>query len=72
MFLAFDGAILLFHLDDLRVLKEVKSYLENYGFHFWMKWVVVKSLPFMSTEDTSFKVPYQFINLFLYFCSSQF
>jgi hypothetical protein len=32
MFLAYDGAILLFHLDDLKVSKEVKSYLEHYGF----------------------------------------
>jgi hypothetical protein len=32
IFLAFDGAVLLFHPDDLRVLKEAKSYLENYGF----------------------------------------
>ncbi len=31
IFLAFDGAVLLFHSDDLRVLKEVKSYLESYG-----------------------------------------
>jgi hypothetical protein len=46
-FLAFNGDVLLFHLDDLKVLKEVKSYLENYGFQIWMKWVVVNSLPFM-------------------------
>jgi hypothetical protein len=32
MLLAFDGAILLFHPNDLKVLKEVKSYLENCGF----------------------------------------
>jgi hypothetical protein len=32
IFLAFDGAILLFHPNDLKVLKEVKSYLESYGF----------------------------------------
>jgi hypothetical protein len=32
MFLASNGAILLFHPDDLKVLKEIKSYLENYGF----------------------------------------
>jgi hypothetical protein len=31
-FLAFDGVVLLFHSEDLKVLKEVKSYLGNYGF----------------------------------------
>jgi hypothetical protein len=32
MFLTFDGVVLLFHPDYLRVLKEVKSCLESYGF----------------------------------------
>jgi hypothetical protein len=32
MFLAFDGAILLFHRNDLRFFKEVKFYLKSYGF----------------------------------------
>jgi hypothetical protein len=32
IFLVFDGVVLLFHLDDLKVLKEVMSYLKNYGF----------------------------------------
>jgi hypothetical protein len=32
IFLAFDWAILLFHSNDLKVLKEVKSYLEKNGF----------------------------------------
>jgi hypothetical protein len=31
IFLAFDGVVLLFHMNDLRVLKEVKSYLKRYG-----------------------------------------
>jgi hypothetical protein len=31
-FLAFNGVVLLFHLDDLKVFKEVKSCLESYGF----------------------------------------
>jgi hypothetical protein len=37
MFLAFNGAVLLFLLDDLKILKEVKSYLESYGFQIQMK-----------------------------------
>jgi hypothetical protein len=32
IFLASNGVVLLFHLDDFRVLKEVKFYMENYGF----------------------------------------
>ncbi len=32
MFLASNGVVLLFHPYDLKVLKEVKSYLESYGF----------------------------------------
>jgi hypothetical protein len=57
IFLAFDGVVLLFHLDDLRVLKEVKSYLENYGFQIWMKWAMVNSLAFTNNKDPSLKVP---------------
>jgi hypothetical protein len=51
IFLAFDGVVLLFHLDDLKVLKEVKSYLESYDFKIQMKWVMVNSLPLMGSED---------------------
>ncbi len=32
MFLAFDGAVLLFHQNDLNFFKEVKSYMKSYGF----------------------------------------
>jgi hypothetical protein len=31
-FLAFDGAMLLFHLNDLKILNKVNSYLESYCF----------------------------------------
>jgi len=30
--LASNGVVLLFHPDDLKVFKEVKSYLKSYGF----------------------------------------
>jgi hypothetical protein len=33
IFLASDGVVLLFHPDDFKILKEVKSYSESYGFH---------------------------------------
>jgi len=32
IFLASNGVVLLFHPNDLKVLKEVKSYLKSYGF----------------------------------------
>ncbi len=71
IFLASNGVILLFDLDDLKVLQEVKSYLESYGFQIRMKWVVVNSLPLMSNENPSFKVPFQSIKLTFYFSSFQ-
>jgi len=71
IFLASDGAILLIHSNDLKVLKEIKSYLESYGFQIQMKCVVVNSLPLMSNEDPSLKVPFQSIKLSLHFSSSQ-
>jgi len=67
IFLAFDGVVLLFHLDDLKVLKEVKSYLESYDFKIRMKWVMVNSLPLMGSEDPYFKVPFRSIKLYLYY-----
>jgi hypothetical protein len=68
-FSTFDGVVLLFHLDDLMVLEEVKSYLENYGFEIRMKWVVVNSLPLMNIKDPSLKVPSQSLKLSFYFSS---
>jgi hypothetical protein len=32
IFLAFNGVVFLFHPNDLKVLKEVKSYIKSYGF----------------------------------------
>ncbi len=69
-FLAFDGVVLLFCQDDLRVLKEVKSCVENYGLKIQIKWVVVNSLPLMSNKDPSLKVPSQTFKLSLYFSFS--
>jgi hypothetical protein len=66
-FLAFDGVVLLFHPFDLRVLNEVKFYVENYGFQIQMKWVVVNALPLMSNEDPFLKVPSKSLKLSLYF-----
>ncbi len=65
-FLLIDGVVLLFHLDDPQVLKEIKSYLETYSFQICMKWVVVNSLPFVSLEDPSLKVWAPICSSFLY------
>jgi DNA-binding response OmpR family regulator len=40
-----NGAIVVFHDDDPRVLKEIKSYLEQNGYEIWSKWVVINALP---------------------------
>lgn len=53
--LAFDDFVLLCHLDGLRVLKEVRCYLKNYGFQIWMKWVMVNSLQLTNNKDPSLK-----------------
>jgi hypothetical protein len=53
--LGFDGAVLLFHPDDLIILKEVKSYLESYGFQIRMNWAVVNSLPLMNNKEPIFQ-----------------
>ncbi len=39
-----------FHDDDLRVFKEIKSYLEGNRYEIWSKWVLINTLPRMSTE----------------------
>ncbi len=55
-FLASDGAVLFFHLNNLHVLKEVRSYLESYNFQIRMKWAIV------SSKDPSMKVLIQFFS----------
>lgn len=62
-FLASDGAILLFHLDNLCVFKEIKSYLKSYSFHIQMKWAIVNFLPRIISEDPSMKVLIHFFPL---------
>jgi hypothetical protein len=56
-FLAVNNVVLLFHLNDLHDLKEVKSYPKKYiGYEIHMKWVMVNSLPFTNNEDPILKV----------------
>jgi hypothetical protein len=66
-FMASDGVILLFHLDDLCVLKEIKSYMESYKFQIRMKWTIVNFLPFSNSKDPSMKVWIQFFSHSLIF-----
>jgi hypothetical protein len=54
--LVINGVVLFFHLDNLCVLREIKSYLECYSFQIWMKWAIVNSLPLTSLEDFPMKV----------------
>jgi hypothetical protein len=63
--LTLDGDVLLFHLDDPRIFKEIKSYLENYNFQICMKWANVNYLPLASVENPSMKVWVQHISPFI-------
>jgi len=42
-----NGAILIFHDDDLCVLKEIKS-LEMNGYEIYFRWIVINFLPWMN------------------------
>jgi hypothetical protein len=57
MFLSNKGAIIMMHVDDLCVLKEIWSFLESYQLKVHMKWIVVDSSPHMNSEDSSSHVP---------------
>jgi hypothetical protein len=45
-----DGVVVVFHDDDLRVLKEIKSNLEGNGYEIRSRWAVINTLPRMSSE----------------------
>jgi len=64
-FLTSDGVVLLFHLDDLHVLKEIRSYMESYSFQIRMKLVSVNFLSFINSNKPSMKVLIQFFSPFL-------
>ncbi len=65
--MASDGVILLFHLDDFCVRKEIKSCLESYNFKIHMKCAVVNFLPLTNSKDPSMKVWIQFFSHSLIF-----
>jgi len=45
--------VLLFHPNDIHVLKKIRSFLDNYFFKIHMKWVVVNTFLFISVKAPS-------------------
>jgi hypothetical protein len=45
--------VIIMHVNDLQVLKEIRSFLESYQLKVHMKWIVVNSSPHMNSEDPS-------------------
>jgi hypothetical protein len=43
-----NGAIYIFHDDDPRILKEIKSFLEMNGYEIHFRWAIINSLPWMN------------------------
>jgi len=57
-FLFDKGAIIIMHVDDPQMLKEIFSFLENYQLKVCMKWTLVNSSPQMGSKDPSSQVPW--------------
>ncbi len=55
-FLSYSGAIMLFHSNDLQVLRQIREFLDSYSMSIWMKWVVLNNLPLINMEDLELKV----------------
>jgi hypothetical protein len=49
-YLHLDSVVVVFHDDDPRVLKEIKSYLEGNGYETRLRWAIINLLPRMSNE----------------------
>ncbi len=49
-YLYLDDVVVVFHDDDPRVLKEIKSYIEGNRYAIWSKWVVINIVPWMNSE----------------------
>jgi hypothetical protein len=54
-FLESDGAILFFHLDNLRVFKEIRSYLKSINFQIQMKWAMLTFYHLLAQESPPWK-----------------
>lgn len=64
-----DEVILLFHLDDPWIIKEIKSYLESYSFHICMEWVVLTSSHLLAQNTLPWKYKSTLCPLFSFFLS---
>ncbi len=60
MYFARDGFVLLFYHDDFHVLRNIKSYLEDYSFKIHSKFVIINGMHYRNLEFLTKKV-----NLFL-------
>jgi hypothetical protein len=49
-YLYLDDVVVFFHDDARHVLKEIKSYIKGNRYEIWSKWVVINTLPWMSSE----------------------
>ncbi len=58
-YLTRDGFVLLFYDDDFHVLRDIKSYLEDYNFKIHLKFPIVNSM-----HRTNPKFPTKKVNLF--------
>jgi hypothetical protein len=58
--------IIIIHVDDLCMLNEISSFLENYQLKVCMKWIVVNSNPQMNSEDPSSQTPPNLLYPFLF------
>jgi hypothetical protein len=45
MFLFNRRVIIIMHVDDSRMLKEIRSFLEGYQLKVYMEWIIVNSSP---------------------------
>jgi hypothetical protein len=68
IFLSKNGVVFHFHADDLHVLKEIRSFLDNYFLRIQMKWIVINSVEETSSEDHLTKV-FNFLRAHFFFPS---
>jgi hypothetical protein len=57
------------HANDLQVLKESQSFLDNYHMKFRMKWIVINYNPQYNIEDLSSQVGVE--NIYFNFLQTQ-
>jgi hypothetical protein len=55
-YLARDDCVLFFYDDDFCILKNIKSYLENYNFKIHLKFVIINNMHHANLEFSNEKV----------------